>query len=245
MTSLQRLCAWTCAFVAIGCSQPTGPQKAGPEAKTETKTEAEAAEPAKPAEAKAAAPTTFGKVRSDVSLPLPALLGQPVASVEANFGEHQGKGLSRSTCVRFAPERTFFRCAFALQRYADKGDQWAGIRVEYEDGVAASIGFDGFKKGSGPFDPKVLLAAVGLELPDEPRTDAPAQGVRRWAWFNDRARLKIGEHQYRVEISVVGEDWSRSRIDVILNDPLTPEQKAKIVPPGPGKAEVSEPPPGQ
>ncbi|MFZ6184298.1 hypothetical protein [Nannocystis pusilla] len=245
MTSLQRVYTWACGFAVIGCSQPTGPQRAEPEAKAEVRTEAKAAEPAKTPEAKAAAPTTFGKVRSDVSLPLPALLGQPVASVEANFGEHQGKGMARSTCVRFAPERTFFRCNFALQRYADKGDEWAGIRVEYEDGIAASIGFDGYKKGSGPFDPKALLAAVGLELPDEPRTDAPAAGVRRWAWFNDRARLKIGEHQYRVEISVVGDDWARSRIDVLLNEPLSPEQKAKIVEPGAGKPEISEPPPGQ
>jgi hypothetical protein len=229
--------------VVIGCSQPQ-------QAKPEGKTEAKAAEAAKPAEAKvaettAAPPTTFGKVRSDVTLPLPALLGQPVASVEANFGEHQTKGMARSTCVRFAPERTFFSCSFALQRYADKGDEWSGIRVEYEDGVAASIGFDGYKKGTGPFDPKQLLAAVGIELPDEPRTDSPAEGVRRWVWFNDRARLKIGEHQYRVEISVVGDDWARSRIDVLLNDPLTPEQKAKIVPPAQGKPEISEPPPGQ
>ncbi|MDC0669625.1 hypothetical protein [Nannocystis radixulma] len=244
MTSLQRVCAWAGAFAVIGCSQPAGPPKAGPEAKVEAKPEAKPAEPAKTPEAKAPAPKTLGKVRNDVPLPLPALLDQPVASVEANFGEPQGKGMARSTCVRFTPERTFFRCSFALQRYADKGDEWAGIRVEYEDGVAASIGFDGYKKGNGPFDPKQLLAAVGLELPDEPRADAPAEGVRRWAWFNDRARLTIGGHQYRVEVSVVGDDWARSRIDVLRNGPLTPEQQAKVVQPGAGKPEISEPPPG-
>jgi hypothetical protein len=151
--------------------------------------------------------------------------------------------MARSTCVRFVPERTFFTCSFALQRYEDKGGEWSGIHVEYEDGVAASIGFDGYKKGSGAFDPQQLLKAVGLELPDEPRVDEPAAGVRRWAWFNDRARLKIADHQYRVEISVVGDDWARSRIEVLRNEPLTEAQKAKVVAPAPGKAEAREPAP--
>lgn len=230
MTSLQRLSWSLCGILLLGCSQPPGPEAA----KT-----AEVAKPAKPAEPaktggpppEASTPARLGRALDQVPLPLSALLDQPVTAVEANLGEHQGKGMARSTCVRFVPERVFFSCSFAVQRYADRGDDWRGIQVEYEDGLAASINFDGYKKGSGPVDPQQLLKAVGLELPDEPRVDSPAEGVRRWAWFNDRARLRIGEHQYRVEVSTVGDDWSRSRVDVIRNDPLTEAQKAKVVAP--------------
>lgn len=174
-------------------------------------------------------PGPLGRVREDVGLPLTAVLGQPVAAVEARLGEHLGKGMARGSCVRFVPERVFFACDYALQRYADPTGTWTGVRVEYEDGIATGVGFDGWVHGSGEIDPSRLLAAAGLELPEPPRTDSPAEGVQRWAWFNNDARLQIAGKQHRVEISAVGGRWDRSRVDVQVNDPLTAAQTAKIL----------------
>jgi hypothetical protein len=173
---------------------------------------------------------TLGAVRDDVPLPLTALLGHSVAEVQAQLGEHTGKGMQRESCVRHVPERTFFGCHYALQRYLDKTGTWAGVRIGYEDNVATEVSYDGFKAGSGPVTPEALLAAAGLTLPAPGKESAPASDVRLWTWFNSLARLKIGGKQYRVEASVVGDDWARTRVSVILNDPLTPEQQAKIRP---------------
>ncbi|HEY8375737.1 MAG TPA: hypothetical protein VIK91_04570, partial [Nannocystis sp.] len=201
--------------------------------------------PANPGPAAAGQPTAgtppaelqLAKVRDDVPLPLASMLGKPPEVVQAKLGEHQGKGMMRKSCVRFVPQRTFFACDFALQRYADVTGTFAGVTVEYEDGVATALGFDGYRHGSGPFDPMKLVEAVGLELPAPPREDSPAENVRRWSWFNSAARLLLDGRQYRVEVSVVGDDWARSRIDVMLNDPLTEEQKAKILEPANKKTE--------
>jgi hypothetical protein len=46
------------------------------------------------------------------------------------------------------------------------------------------------------------------------------------AWFNSQARLLIAGKQHRVEVSIIDDDWARSRVEVMLNDPLTPEQQA-------------------
>jgi hypothetical protein len=35
--------------------------------------------------------------------------------------------------------------------------------------------------------------------------------------------------QHRVEVSIIDDDWARSRVEVLLNDPLTPEQQAKVL----------------
>lgn len=246
--SLQKLCTLACGLVLVGCSAPPTPEAV----KKKEEPAPAKAEPAPTPPPTAptgvagppAAELTLARVREDVPLPLASLLGQPVATVQARLGEHQGKGMVRSSCVRFVPERVFFACTFALQRYVDPTGTFAGVRVEYEDGVATAVAFDGWRKGSGPFDPNQLVAAVGLELPEPPRTDAPAADVRRWTWFNDRARLKIDGRQYRVEVTVVGDDWARSRIDVLLNDPLTEAQKAKLLKPGGDKSGPEDMSPG-
>lgn len=197
------------------------------------------AAPATPAPAETG--LTLGAVRDDVPLPLTALLGRSVAEVQAQLGEHTGKGMQRESCVRFVPERTFFGCHYAMQRYLDKTGTWAGVRIGYEDNVATEVSYDGLKAGSGPVTPEALLAAAGLTLPGPGKESAPAEGVRLWAWFNSLARLRIGGKQYRVEASVVGDDWASTRVSVILNEPLTPEQKAKVKPVV-GKDAVSETP---
>lgn len=262
--SLQLLCALACGLSLVACPGPRGPAtggagkkedpgEAGPPAGAVTTPTPpaptgvgkaagsvtgstpgiEAGKKGPPGEAK------LGRVRDDVPLPLTSLLGQPIAAAQGRLGEHLGKGMTRESCVRHVPERVFFACEYAVQRYADPTGTFAGVRLEYEDGLVAGVSLDGWQKGSGPFDPDALLAAVGLELPEPPRVDSPGEGVRRWAWFNDRARLKIGERQYRVEVSVVGDDWSRSRVEVVLNDPLSEAQKAKLL--RPGAAEQASP----
>ena len=65
--------------------------------------------------------------------------------------------------------------------------------------------------------------------------------MRLWSWFNSLARLRISGNEYRVEVSVVEDDWSRGRVSVVQNDRLTPEQSAKILQPA-GGPKVSEPP---
>lgn len=201
-------------------------------ARTEpARTEPARPEPAtEPAKAEPARPETLARVREDVALPLPALLGQPAEPALAKLGDKQGAAMIKKTCVRYTPERVFFACSYAMQRYADPTGTFRGVTVELEDGLIASAAFDGWTKGTGPVEPAPLLAAIGLELPEPPEVDTPAEGVRRWRWFNHLARLRIGGKQYRVEMSAAGDAWERTRIEVVLNEPLTEQQKAKLVP---------------
>ena len=186
----------------------------------------------------------LARVREDVSLPLPKLLGRPQAEVEALLGASLGKGMDRRSCVRLVPERVFFACQYALRPYADKTGTFKEVLVAYEDGLATELTFDGLKAGSGPFDPQALLTAVGLSLPEPGKLSTPAAKVQLWSWFNSLARLRVSDKEYRVELSVVEGEWSRGRVSVIQNDRLTPEQTAKIVQPAGSAATslVSEPP---
>jgi len=184
--------------------------------------------PATPATPKAD-PNAMAKVREDVPLPLTKLLGHTVEEVQAQLGEHLEKAMMRKTCFRFAPAKTHFTCRYTLQRYADKTGNFASLRIAYEDGIASAVAYDGWVPGSGAFTPELLLDAVGLTLPVPGTLQQPAPGVRLWTWWNGQARLLIGGKQHRVDVSIVGEDWSRSRVEVILNHPLTPEQQALVV----------------
>ena len=216
-----------------------------PEKAPEAPATATPADPVKaPTNAPTNAPEKLAETRDDVPLPLTKLLGQPVADVQAQLGEHTGKGMAKKSCVRFVPERKFFGCEYALQRYVDKTGNFTSIQVAYEDGVATAIAYDGWKHATGPFDAQALLSAIGLTLPEPGELTTPQPNVKLWRWFNQRARLRIHGKQHRVEVSVINDDWARSRVEVILNDPLTPEQTAKILQPGGSNVgDVSEEPP--
>lgn len=188
----------------------------------------------------APAEAALAQVRDDVPLPLTGLLGHTVEEVQAQLGEHQGKGMVRKTCFRFAPARTHFTCRYAQQSYADKTGNFRSLRVAYEDGVAAAVAYDGWVHGSGEFTPEALLAAIGLTMPGPGKLQEPAPGVRLWTWFNSQARLLIDGKQHRVEVSIIDNDWSRSRVEVTMNHPLTPEQEALIVPVA-GKGPIAPP----
>ena len=214
------------ALTTAACGNPSPPsQPAAPIAPPS---------PVAPASPRPPSPgPTLAQVREDMPLALTKLLGRPVAEVQAQLGEALGKGMARETCVRFVPERVFFTCKYAQQSYADKTANFAAVRVGYEDGVATAIAYDGWKGGTGVFTPEAGLAGVGLLLPEAGTPSSPADGVKLWSWFNSQARLKINGRQHRVEVSIIADDWARSRIEVLQNDPLTPEQQAKVREPEP------------
>jgi len=189
----------------------------------------------------------YAKVREDVPLPLTQLLGHSPPEVEAMLGKPAGKGFAKKSCVRFAPERIFFRCEFALQTYADKTGNFDRILIEYEDGLSSRVAFNGLP-GAGALTWKEALDIVGLELPKPPKTSHPGDDVTLWRWYNGAARLLIHDRQFRVEVSVVAGDRKRAKIDVILNHPLTPEQEAQTLEverasPGTGELKLGSPTP--
>ena len=216
----------------LGCPQPTPTTKTRDEAAAPSKAEnapdptpapsrvdqASSDEPSEP---------TKGRFISGAPLPLGSLLGKSPQEVEPSLGEPKGKGMMKKSCVRFLPDRVFFECNYAWQRYADQSGTYEAVLVGYEDGKAASIAVEGIP-GEGAFDPKAALAKVGLELPEAPTRSEPTDEAKVWSWFNDKARLLVDGAQYRVEVSSVGDQWSTSKVEIILNQPLSAEQKAKI-----------------
>jgi len=168
----------------------------------------------------------MGKVLADAPLPLAELFGAAPPQAEAMFGDPVAKGGSKESCVRFVPDRTWFKCKNAWQRYGDKTGTAETVYVTYEDGKVAAIAFEKVK-GEGPFDPTAALKKVGLELPETPELKRPADNVKMWSWFNAQARLVFGERQYRVEVSTVDDQWETSKVDIMLNDPLNDDEKAR------------------
>jgi hypothetical protein len=189
------------------------------DAKTDAKTDA-----------KADAPKN-GRVL-DGPLPIADMLGHTPAEVEAKLGDTLGKGSSRTSCVRYVPDRTWFKCAHARQRYADPNGKFTAIGMEFEDGKASAIAFDGFVAAEGAFTPEAALAIVGLELPGEPKVDEPEPGTKVWSWWNSSARLLVNGRQHRVQVSSVGDDWTRTKVEIVLNDPLSADELARKVEPG-------------
>lgn len=189
------------------------------EAKPDTKapTDAKAS-----TDAKAPTEATMGRVVAG-PLPIEEMLGHSPAEVEAKLGDPLGKGESRKNCVRYVPDRTWFRCAHARQRYADPNGKFKAVGIEFEDGKASAIAFDGLTL-EGSFDPDKALAFVGIELAGEPKVDEPQSGTKVYSWFNASARLLIHGRQYRVVASTVEGDWARSKVELILNDPLNADE---------------------
>jgi hypothetical protein len=161
-------------------------------------------------------------------LPIADMLGHAPAEVQAKLGDPLGKGEARESCVRYVPDRVWFRCQHAVQRYADPTGTFEAVGVEYEDGKASALAFDGMQV-TGPFDPTAALRHVGLELPAPPKLSEPAAGTKVYAWFNSSARLLIHGRQYRVQVSVVEDDWQRAKVELVLNDPLSPDEQARKI----------------
>lgn len=180
----------------------------------------------------------LASVRDDVPLPLGKMLGHFPTDVEALLGEPLTKGSRGESCVRFVPKRVFFACESTSQTYADKTGAFKQVTVTYEDGVSTAVVFDGVR-GDGPFTADAALAAVGLTLPFPPTMSNPAPEVTRWSWFNGQARLRIEGKEYRVEASVVDGKRERSRVEVILNHPLSEMERSRVLPVGGKKPELT------
>lgn len=222
----------------LGGCPSSAPQAPPPPRAASAETPTEASEPrareaaqAREPRARDAAETppevAHGRI-TEGPLPLLEMLGAAPPEVEARLGEPFGKGMMRDTCVRFVPKRTWFRCSHAWQRYQDATGTFTGVQVTYEDGKATAIALEGVP-GTGPFDPRQALRAVGVELPGEPAESSPATDTQLWSWFNSAARLRVHGREYRVEVSSVGGTWDTSKVELILNDALTPEERQRII----------------
>ncbi|MBV1858064.1 MAG: hypothetical protein KUG77_06600 [Nannocystaceae bacterium] len=166
-------------------------------------------------------------VTEDSKFPLPQMLGKAPAEIQPRLGDPTGKGMTRKSCLRFLPERTWFQCAYSFQRYVDPTSTYDAISVTYEDGLSAGLTFEGVP-GEGAFEPKAALAQLGVTLVGEPKLSKPEENVELWSWFNGAARLRVHGRQYRVEISSIEGKWETSKVEFILNDPLTATQKATV-----------------
>ena len=176
----------------------------------------------------------LGYLRATEFVDLRTIVNKTPEQVDAVLGEPTDTGSDRISCVRFVPKRVFFGCEQEIRIYANR--QFESIRVEFEDGRAALVALEGLP-GSGKFDYRAALTAVGVELPGEPRhdnpglnADEPGAVVDRWQWSNSRARLLIDGLQHRVRLSVVNGEWRRSKLEIINNNPLSAAQKQRIKP---------------
>jgi hypothetical protein len=71
-----------------------------------------------------------------------------------------------------------------------------------------------------------------LREPLEVGGGGPAAAVQpevdRWEWGNSRARLRVDGLEQRVRVSVVNSEYRRAKLEIINNNPLNPEQVARI-----------------
>ncbi len=215
----------------LGC-QGKSPAPAGggsaPSPAAKSVSEHDPSAPAGEAPARAGADEPLGRLLDGAPFPIEASLDQPPAVVQKELGEPLGKGMVRKSCVRFVPDRVWFSCDYVEQRYQDPKGRFAAVGVEYTDGLASALSFEGLP-GEGPFDPKAALAVLGIELPGAPRLTHPEPDVSVWSYFNNAARLRIHGKEYRVIVSVVDGDWKRSKVELLQNHPLTPEQQARVI----------------
>ena len=214
-----------CLFFVLGC--PAGEPATAPVSKTASDIPKTASETKPEAPVKGSSGPPLGAVLDGAPIPLNDFFGSPPADAEKFLGEPTAKGGTKKTCVRFVPEKTWFKCTHVWQRYADKTGTAKDIHVTYEDGNVASVAFEHIQ-GDGPFDPVAALKAVGLVLAGAPELTQPQDNVKLWSWWNSAARLVIGGRQYRVEVSLVDNKWESSKVDIILNDPLTDDEKSRV-----------------
>lgn len=192
--------------------------------------------------------TTLGQLRTSEHIDLNLLVNKTPAEVDAVLGAAQHTGSDRGSCVRFVPERVFFACQQEIRVY--QRPPFEQIRIEFEDGRAANVALSGLP-GEGPFNLDAALASVGVLLPEAALHDNPPLGmggdpgdvVDRWEWSNSRARLRVDGLEQRVRVSVINSEYRRAKLEIINNNPLSPEQAARIKPVKGESSATSEPPP--
>lgn len=224
------------AMFALACDGGSATSATAAKNAAATKGEGEAA----PGPAAAADPGgdegALGQLQAVDGIDLNAIVNKSPEQVGAVLGEPSKTGTDRISCVRFVPERVFFACNQEIRAYEHA--TFADIRIDFEDGKAARVAISGVP-GSGAFDPIAAMAAVGVSVPGEPRTQtetlAPVDGseggkAEIWDWGNSSARMLVDGQQFRVRVSVVEGDWARSKVELINNTPLDDDQKARIKP---------------
>jgi hypothetical protein len=242
--------AATLLLLASACDQKAGDEGSNQAANTESSADAKA----EPADEKPPATPpkgnakeggdgdqgNLGKLTGKGVVAIDQILNKTPDQVDALLGTPTQSAKPRVSCVRFLPERVFFTCDEEVHVYENADTQVKLVEVDFEDGKAASVALIGLP-GEGAFTPEKALALAGLELPGEPKVDQPtdflppnATSVTVWGYWNSSARLIIDGLQYRVEISIVDEDWERSKIKILVNHPLSDDQKARVKQPKSG-----------
>lgn len=233
-------CAPLTVALCVGVTACQTPKKSGEagdaeagEAEAEAGAAADDAEAAEAGAAEAGADAgkgpKLGRFVEDGPVPWTQLLRKTPEEVEKVLGPHTDIGSGRITCVRFLPERTFFECKQEMRIYDLDG--FESLYVDYEDGKAATVAVTGFEKGEQGVEPNNALQLAGLELPvagkkREMQGDDGSATI--WEWFNSLARLKVGEDQFMVRLSTVDDDWNKTKLEVIVNSPLTDDEKSRI-----------------
>jgi hypothetical protein len=190
--------------------------------------------------------TKLGQLRTSEHIDLTLLVNKTPAEVDAVLGAPKDTGSDRVSCVRFVPQRVFFACTQEIRVY--QHPPFEQIRIEFEDGRSTNVGIAGLP-GEGAFNLDAALASLGVVLPETPSHDNPGLAlggdpsdvVDRWEWPNDRARLRVDGLEQRVRVSVVNSDYRRAKLEIINNNPLSPEQAARIKSTGDGSSGVSDP----
>lgn len=174
-----------------------------------------------------------GQMLSNEVAELPAILVKSPEAVEAILGEPKESAERESSCVRFVPERVFFKCKHDTRLYDHP--KLTHVKVDYQDGAAAIVEFVGLQ-GDGPFSQDAALAFVGLALPGKPKHTNPTSMagntedvVDVWDYGNSSARLRVDGHQFRVRVSSVNSTWEGTKIELIDNTPLTEDQQSRIM----------------
>lgn len=233
-------CVFASLFLTLACSQPSAGGASG-----DTKAEAgkadkadgaEAGEEAKADGAEAGkgskADDERAQLLSNEVLDLTKILRKSPEEAEKVLGTPKEQAQRERSCVRFVPERTFFKCNHDTRMYDH--DKVSSVRVEYHDGFASVVEIIGLP-GSGGFSYDAALSLVGLVLPREPKhenppaTNDPDAVIDVWAWGNSSARLVVDGHQFRVRVSVVNGEWFRAKVEVIDNSPLSEDEKSRIM----------------
>ena len=180
----------------------------------------------------------LGKLLDGVALPVAKLLGEAPPKVESFLGPPlpDQKGGMRKSCVRYIPDRTWFHCEQAWQRYSDKTGTFGVVHVIYEDGKATALSFEKIP-GQDSSSPSRRWPRWAWCCRGRPRLENPSEGVTVWSWFNPQARLIIHGRQYRVRVSTVGGKWETSKVEIILNDVLNESEKPRVFTPG-GKGDT-------
>ncbi|GEM_PF-2318143 len=171
---------------------------------------------------------------SNEIIDLSAVLTASPEEAEKLLGAAKEADTHESSCVRFLPERVFFKCEHDMRMY--EHPKLGYLTIDYQDGAAAELAFVG-PVSEVEFSLDAAMGFLGLVLPGEPRHSNPGANTGKrgdivdlWDWGNSGARLAIDGHQFRVRISSLNLSWEGTKIEIIDNSPLTSDQQARIMP---------------